>query len=163
MPILRLVFPHPSPCIWTTRVLQSLTPRLPPDHPRGWLSPPLNCQCMMCGLRLQLMRKKRRLLEPPLTRSGDRNETNKLLLRNKRSMSSAGSGNVMLGIGWLRKELSSRKSIIMSEGPLGPVLIPLLTPWDGASMSGPRRKRMRVPHGLGTYGAPAPWTTNSYL
>ena len=33
----------------------------------------------MSGLRLQLMRKKRRLLKPPLTRFGDRNEMNKPL------------------------------------------------------------------------------------
>ena len=71
-------------------------------------------------------------------------------------MSSAGSGNVMPGVSWQRKELGGRKSIIMSEGPPGPVLIPLLIPWDGASMSGPRKKRTRVPHGLETYGVPAP-------
>ena len=71
MPILRLVFPHPSPCIWTTRVLQSLTLRLPPGCPRGWSSPPLNCWSMMYDLRWQPVRKKRRLLEPPLTRSRD--------------------------------------------------------------------------------------------
>ena len=35
-PVLRLVFPHPSPCIWTTRVLQSLTLTPPPDRPGGW-------------------------------------------------------------------------------------------------------------------------------
>ena len=68
---------------------------------------------------------------------------------------------MMLGVSWQRKELDGRKSIIMSEGLLGPVLIPLPIPWDGVSMSAPREKRMRVLHGLETYGAPAPWTTNS--
>ena len=76
-------------------------------------------------------------------------------------MSSTGFSNVMLGISWQRREFGGRKSIIMSEGLLGPVLIPLLIPCDGASMSGPRKTSMRVPHGLETYGVPAPWTTNS--
>ena len=71
--------PPPITCIWTAKVLQSLTPMPPPDHPRGWLPPPLNCQCMTCDLRWQPMRKKRRLLEPPLTGSGNRNEMNKPL------------------------------------------------------------------------------------
>ena len=66
-PVPRLIFPHPSPCIWTTRVLWSLTPRPPPGHPGGWSSPPLNCQSTMYDLKWQPMRKKRRLLEPPLT------------------------------------------------------------------------------------------------
>ena len=92
--------PPPTPCIWTARVLQSLTLRLPPGHPRGWLPPPLNCQCMMCGLGLQLTRKKRRLLEPPLIGSGNRNKMRKPLLRNGKSASSAGSGNVMPGVSW---------------------------------------------------------------
>ena len=68
---------------------------------------------------------------------------------------------MMPGVSWRRKELGSRKSIIMSKGLLGPVLIPLLIPWDGVSVSGPRKTSTRVPHGLETYGVPAPWTTNS--
>ena len=76
-------------------------------------------------------------------------------------MSSTESGDVMPGIGWRRKELGGKKNIIMSEGPLGPVLTPLLIPWDGVSMNGPRKRDMRVPHGLETYGAPAPWTISS--
>ena len=67
----------------------------------------------------------------------------------------------MLGISWQRKELGGKKSIIVSEGPLGTVLIPLLIPWDGVSMNGPREKRTRVLHGLETYGVPAPLTTSS--
>ena len=67
----------------------------------------------------------------------------------------------MLGVGWRRKELGGKKNIIMSEGPPEPVLTPSLIPWGGVSMNGPRKKDSIVPHGLGTYGAPAPWTTNS--
>ena len=161
MSILRLVFPHPSPCIWTARVLQSLTLRPPPGHPRGWLSPPLNCQSTTYDLRWQPMRKKRRLLEPPLTGFGDRNERKRPLRRNGKSTSSTESGNVMPGIGWRRKELGSKKNTIVSKGPPGPVQTPLLTPWDSASRNGPGKRHMRVPHGLGTYRAPAPWTINS--
>ena len=69
--------------------------------------------------------------------------------------------NVMPGVSWRRKELSSKKNTTMSEGPLDPVLTPLLTPWDGASTNGPGKGHMRVLHGLGTYGVPAPWTINS--
>ena len=67
----------------------------------------------------------------------------------------------MPGAGWRRKELGGRKNIIMSKGSPGPVLIPLPIPWDGVSTSGPREKRMRVPHGLETYGVLAPWITSS--
>ena len=74
---------HLSPCIWTTRVLHSLTRKLPPDCPGGWLSP-LNYQYMMCGLRLQPTRKKRRLLEPPLTRSRGRNEDEQATLKKQK-------------------------------------------------------------------------------
>ena len=76
-------------------------------------------------------------------------------------MSSPESSGVMPGIGWRRKELSGKKNTIVSEGPPGPVLTPLLTPWDGVSMNGPGKRHMRVLHGLGTYGVPAPWTINS--
>ena len=79
----------------------------------------------------------------------------------KGSESSTESGNVMPGIGWRGKELGSKRNTIMSEGPLGPVLTPSLIPWDGVSKSGPRKRNTRVPHGLGTYGVPAPWTINS--
>ena len=68
---------------------------------------------------------------------------------------------MMPGISWKRRELSSKKNTTMSEGPPEPVLTLLPTPWDGASMNGPGEGHARVPHGLGTYGAPAPWTINS--
>ena len=157
----RLVFPHPSLCIWTAKVLQLLTPRPPLGHPRGLLSLPPNWQSVTCALKWQPVRKRRRLLEPPLNGFGDKNERKRPLRRNGRSMSSTGSGDVMLGVSWRRKELSSKRNTTMSEGPPEPVLTLLLTPWDGVNMNGPKGGHTRVPHGLGTYGAPAPWTINS--
>ena len=161
MPILRLIFPHPSPCIWTARVLQSLTLRPPPGHPGGQSSPPMNCQSVTYDLRWQPMRKKRRLLEPPLNGSRGRNERKRPLGRNGRTKSSTESGDMMPGIGWRGKELDGKKKTIVNEGPLGPVLTPLPTSWYGASMSGQGKRHTRVLHGLGTYGAPAPWTISS--
>ena len=107
------------------------------------------------------MKKRRRLLEPPLSRYRNKNERKRLPRRNGKSTSSAGSGDVMLGVSWRRKELSSKKNTTMNAGPLEPVLTLLLTPWDGVSMSGPGKGHTRVPHGLGTYGVPAPWTINN--
>ena len=53
---------------------------------------------------------------------------------------------MMLGIGWRGKELSGKKNTIMSKGPPGPVLTPLLTPWDGASTNGPGKRHVRESH-----------------
>ena len=39
---------------------------------------------------------------------------------------------------------------------------PSPTLWDGVNMSGPRKGHTRVPHGLETYGVPAPCITNSW-
>ena len=159
--ILRLAFPHPSLCIWTTSILQSLTPRLPPDHLRGLLSLPTNWQSAMSTLRWQPTRKKERLLKPPLNGYGERNKRKRPLRRNGKSMSSAGFGTMMPDASWKRRELNGKKNTTVSEGPLEPVLTLLLTHWDGANMNGPGEGHMRVPHGLGTYGVPAPWTINS--
>ena len=49
----------------------------------------------------------------------------------------------------------------MSQGPPGLVPTPSLIPLDGVNMSGPERTSTKVPNGLGTYGAPAPWTTSN--
>ena len=76
-------------------------------------------------------------------------------------MSSAGSGDMMPGISWRRKELGGKMNTTMNAGPLEPVLTLSLTPWDGVNMSGPGKGHTRVLHGLGTYGAPVPWTINS--
>ena len=157
----RLVFPHPSLCIWTTRVLLLLTLTPPPGHPRGLLSPPLNWQSVMCDSRWQPMRKRRRLLEPLLNGFRNKNKRKRPLRRNGKSMSSAESGDMMLGVSWRRKELGGKRNTTMSEGPLEPVLTLLLTPWAGVNMNGPGKGHTRVPHGLGTYGVPAPWTINS--
>ena len=46
------------------------------------------------------MKKRRRLLKPPLSRYRDKNERKRLPGRNGKSMSSTGSGDVMLGVGW---------------------------------------------------------------
>ena len=157
----RLVFPHMPLCIWTARVLQSLTLRPPPGCLRGQLSPLKNWQSVMYNSRWQPTRKRRRLLKPPLNRFRDKNERKRPLRRNGKSTSSAGSGNMMPGISWRRKELGGKKNTTVNEGPLEPVLTLLLTPWDGVSMSGPGKGHTRVLHGLGTYGVPAPWTINS--
>ena len=68
---------------------------------------------------------------------------------------------MMLGVGWRRKELSSKMNTTVNAGPLEPVLTLSPTPWDGANMIGPGKGHTRVPHGLGTYGAPVPWTINN--
>ena len=47
---------------------------------------------------------------------------------NWRSASSTESGDVMLGIGWRRKELGGRKNIIMSKGPSGACPDPITDP-----------------------------------
>ena len=120
--------PQPSLRIWTTKVLQSLTLRQPLGHPGGLLSLPLNWQSATCALKWQPVRKRRRLLEPPLNEFRDKNERKRLLGRKGKSTSSAGSGDVMPGISWRRKELGSKRSTTVSEGPLEPVLTLLLTP-----------------------------------
>ena len=107
------------------------------------------------------MRKKKRLLKPPLNGFRDRNERKRALRRNGKSTSSTESGDVMPYISWKRRELDGKKNTTVSRGPPEPVLTLLLTPWDGASMNGPGEGHMRVPHGLGTYGVPTPWTINS--
>ena len=94
--------------------------------------------------------------------SGDKNERKRLLRRNGKSMSSAESGDVMPGCKLEKEGVRWQEEYTtMSVGPPEPVLTLLPTPWDGASMNGPGKGHMRVPNGLGTYGAPAPWTINS--
>ena len=107
------------------------------------------------------MRKRRRLLEPPLNKFRDKNRRKRPLRRKGKSMSSTGSGDMMPGVSWRRKELGSKRSTTVSEGPLEPVLTLSPTPWDGVNMNGPKGGHTRVLHGLGTYGALAPWTINS--
>ena len=58
---------------------------------------------------------------------------------------------------WWQEEYKSRVKGLWSLS-----LIPSLIPWDGVNMSGPGRTSMRVPHGLETYGVPAPWTTSNW-
>ena len=117
----------------------------------------------MCGSRWQLRRKRKRLPEPPWSKYIGKSEKRKPPTRNGRDRSSAGSAGMMPCEVWKGKGLGDRMSITMSTEPLEPV--PTLSPihWDGANMSGLGRGHMRVPHGLGTYGAPVPWTTNSWL
>ena len=115
----------------------------------------------MCALKWQPTRKRRRLLEPSLNEFGDKNERKRPLRRKGKSMSSAGSGDMMLGVSWRRKEPSSKRNTTTNAGLPEPVLTLLLTPWDGVNMNGPKGGHMRVLHGLGTYGAPAPWTINN--
>ena len=81
--------------------------------------------------------------------------------RNGKGRSSIGSDGMMPCAVWRERELDGKKSITGSAEPQEPVLTLSPTLWDGANMSGPGKGHMRVPHGLGTCGAPAPWTTNS--
>ena len=116
---------------------------------------------MACVSSWQLTKKKRRLPEPLWSEYEGKNEKKRPPATNRKGRSSVGSGSVMPCTVWRGKGLSDRKSITGSAEPWEPVLTLLLTPWDGANMSGPGKGHMRVLHGLGTYGAPAPWTTNS--
>ena len=135
--------------------LQSLTLRQCLDPPKGRLLPWMPWRCVMCGSRLWLTSEKRKPLKPPLTRSDNKNGMNKPPEEKKRSMSSKEFASVRPDISWQRRWLSSRRSIIMSEGPLGLVLIPSPIPWDGVNISGPERTSTKVPNGLGIYGVPA--------
>ena len=114
--------------------------------PGGRLSPPLNWQSVMYDLRWQPMRKRRRLLEPPLNGFRDKNKRKRPLRRNRKSTSSAESGNLMPGVSWRRKELGGKKNTTMSEGPLEAVLTLLLTPWGWCEYEWSRK---------GTYESPA--------
>ena len=107
------------------------------------------------------MSKKRKPLGPPSTRSDNRNGTNKPHKEKKRSTSFEEFASARLDISWQRRGLGSRKSIIASKGPPEPP-IPSPTPWDGVNMNGPERTSTKVPNWLGTYGAPAPWTTSNW-
>ena len=82
-------------------------------------------------------------------------------VRNGKDRSSIGSDGMMPCAVWREKELDSRKSITGNAEPREPALTLSLTLWGGANMSGPGKVHMRVLHGLGTCGAPAPWVTNS--
>ena len=102
------------------------------------------------------MKKRRRLPEPPLNGYGEKNKRKRPPRRNGKSRSSAGSGDMTLGVGWRGRELGSKKSTTVNAGPLEPVLTLSLTPWDGANMSGPGKGHLRVPHGLGTLWSASP-------
>ena len=69
--------------------------------------------------------------------------------------------SMRLSKGWQRRGPGGRKSIIGGKGPLGLVLTPSLIPSDGVNTHGPKRTSVRVPNGLGTCGALAPWTTSN--
>ena len=85
-----------------------------------------------------------------------------LSTRNVKSRSSAGPDSMTLCIAWNGKGLGDRMNTTRSAEPREPVLTPSLTLWDGVNMSGQGKGHMRVPHGLETYGVPAPCTTNSW-
>ena len=96
--------------------------------PRGLLSLPLNWHSVMYDSRWQPTKKRRRLPEPTLNGYGDRNRRKRLPRRNRKSRSSTGYGDVMLGISWRRKELGSKKSTTINAGLLEPVLTPITNP-----------------------------------
>ena len=62
---------------------------------------------------------------------------------------------------WPRRELNERRNITGSGGPPELVLTLSLIPLDGVSTHGLNRTSTRPPNGLGTCGAPAPWTISS--
>ena len=107
------------------------------------------------------MKKKRRLPEPLWSEYEGKNERRRPPTRNRKGRSSVGSSSMTPCAVWRGKGLGDRKSITGSAKPREPVLTPSPTLWDGVNMSGPGKGHTRVPHGLGTYGVPAPWTTNS--
>ena len=117
---------------------------------------------MTCISNWQLTKKKRRLPEPLWNEYEGRNEKKTPPARDMKSRSSIGSDGMMPCVVWRGKGLGDRMSTTGSAKPREPVLIPSPTLWDGVNMSGPEKGCMRVPHGLETYGVPAPCTTNSW-
>ena len=59
----------------------------------------------MCKLRLQPVSKKKRLLEPPSTRSDNRNGMNKPPEEKKRSMSSKEFASMKPDVSWRKRGL----------------------------------------------------------
>ena len=162
-PILRPDFPQRSRCSWIVRVRQLPTPRPPPGH-LGELKllPPSQCW-VTCVSNWRLVKKKRRLPEPLWSEYIGRNERRMLPTRNVKNRSSIELNGVAPYVVWREKGPGDRKSTTGSAEPQGPVLTPSPTLWGGVNMSGLRRGHTKVPHGLETYGVPAPCITNSWL
>ena len=108
------------------------------------------------------MKEKRRLPEPLWNKYEGRNEKKTPPTRNMKSRSSVEPNGMASCVVWRGKGLGNRKSTTRSAEPREPVLTPSPTLWDGVNMSGPGKGHTRVPHGLETYGVPAPCTTNSW-
>ena len=156
-------FPQRSRCSWIIRVLQLPTQRLPPGHLGELKLLPLSQCRVTCVSNWWLAKKKRRLPEPLWNEYVGRNERKTPPTRNVKSRSSIELDGVVPCIVWRGKGPGNRKSTTVSAEPRGPVLTPSPTLWGGVNMSGPRKGHTRVPHGLETYGVPAPCITNSWL
>ena len=159
----RLDFPQWSRCSWIVRVRPLPTQRPPPGHLRELKLLPLSQHRATCISNWQLVKKKRRLPGPLWNEYAGRNERRTLLARNMKSRSSVELDSMASCIVWREKGPSNRRSTTVITEPLGLVLTPSLTLWGGVNMSGLRRGHTRVPHGLETYGVPAPCITNSWL
>ena len=114
----------------------------------------------MCALKWQPTRKRRRLLEPPLNEFRDKNKRKRPLGGKEKSMSSAGSSNVMPGCR-LEKDRSpgSKRNTTANAELLRACPDPITNPlgwceYEWSKKGDIRESRM----GWGTYGAPAPWT-----
>ena len=155
--------PQRSRCSWIIRVQPLPTQRPPPGHLRELkLLPPSQCRAT-CISNWRLVKKKRRLPGPLWNEYAGRNERRMPPTRNVKSRSSVELDGVASCVVWREKGPGNRRSTTVSAEPRGPVLTPSPTLWGGVNMSGLRRGHTRVPHGLETYGVPAPCITNSWL
>ena len=156
-------FPQRSRCSWIVRVRQLPTRRPLPGHLGELKLLPLSQHWVMCVSNWWLTKEKRRLPEPLWSEYVSRNERKMLAARNVKGRSSVELNSMAPCVVWREKGPGDRKSTTVSAEPQGPVLTPSLTLWGGVNMSGLRRGHTRVPHGLETYGAPAPCITNKWL
>ena len=157
-------FPQWSRCSWIIRVWPLPTRRLPPGHLGELKLLPLSQCWATCVSNWWLVKKKRRLPGPLWNEYAGRNERRTPPARNMKSRSSVELDGMASCIVWREKGPGDRRSTTVITEPRGLVLTPSPTLWGGVNMSGLRRGHTtKVPHGLETYGVPAPCITNSWL